>query len=653
MPTNLSPAVTFTERDTQQVIPSVTSAVGAIVMHSVKGPVNKRILLTNPSDLETILGRPNNTNYTHWFTAEAFLKQSNQLYAVRVEDKTKKVAGVTIGISASGLGNIVLDDVTTKPTELFPLSYDDIKSHEAKKDYTLPPGTGAGELDNPANNLYTEDLYHFYGVGPGPYYDDISVLVVNSEDFALLQEMKAELAGATTQQAVNIIADKYYNGTPGTTATSAVDYLSNSLIKYEVLTPPVAPSTAWFVNREMLNIVTAFEHGPDTPDEAALIVFDEFDNVTNQYVFSNDPEKRDAIGNMIFGPKLVNDNDQYIYFFIGGDEEGASGVTLVSTRKTYLGGADPLTGDVPGSSLNDLTGEILTQWETQFSSTEDVEVDLLLDPDYNDVVKQYIDQLASTVRRDCFAILNVPLQYILNPANYRPVAQSFLSMKNYVSNILNINSSYSAIYGNYFKIFDRFAEVYRWVPASGYCAAVMAFTDFNDAQWFAPAGLNRGIISNVVDVAVNPNKAQRDVLYYNRINPIVKFQGEGIVIFGQKTLQAKASAFDRINVRRLFLHLEKSINKMARYMLFEFNDDFTRTRFRGIVTPFLADIKARRGVYDYLVVCDETNNSPEAIDSNELYAEILVKPTKVAEFIKLTFTNVATGTDFSEVVIRG
>ena len=135
MPTNLSPAVTFTERDTQQVIPSVTSAVGAIVMHSVKGPVNKRILLTNPSDLETILGRPNNTNYTHWFTAEAFLKQSNQLYAVRVEDKTKKVAGVTIGISASGLGNIVLDDVTTKPTELFPLSYDDIKSHEAKKDY--------------------------------------------------------------------------------------------------------------------------------------------------------------------------------------------------------------------------------------------------------------------------------------------------------------------------------------------------------------------------------------------------------------------------------------------------------------------------------------------------------------------------------------
>jgi phage tail sheath protein FI len=653
MPTNLSPGVEFNERDITQVIPSVTSAVGAIVMHSAKGPVNKRLLLTNPSDLEKILGRPNNTNFTHWFTAEAFLKQSNQLYAVRVEDSTKKVAGLTVGISASGLGNIVLSEPTTKVTELFPLSYDDIKSHEAKKDYSLPPGTGAGELDNPANNLYTEDSYHFYGVGPGTYYNDISVVVVNSADFILLQDLKAELVSAVDQAEVNLICDKYYNGTPATTATSAVDYLSNSLIKYEVMTPPVAPSTDWFVDRSMLNIVTAFENGPTTPDEAVLIVFDEFDNVVESYVFSNDPEKRDTLGNMMFGPQLVNGNSGLIYFFIGGDPEGAAGITMVSTRKTYLGGADELTGDIPGTGLNDLTGEILTQWQEQFSSTEDIEVDLLLDPDYNDSIKRYLDQLSSTIRKDCFAILNVPMSYMLNVTNFRPIAQPYLTMKNYVANILNINSSYSAIYGNYFKIFDRFAEKERWVPASGFCAAVMAFTDFNDAQWFAPAGLNRGIISNVIDVAVNPNKAQRDVLYYNRINPIVKFQGEGIVIFGQKTLQAKASAFDRINVRRLFLHMEKSITKMARYSLFEQNDDFTRTRFRGIVTPFLADIKARRGVTDYLVVCDETNNTPDTIDHNEMHAEILVKPTRVVEFIKLTFTAVATGVEFSEVVVRG
>jgi phage tail sheath protein FI len=238
----------------------------------------------------------------------------------------------------------------------------------------------------------------------------------------------------------------------------------------------------------------------------------------------------------------------------------------------------------------------------------------------------------------------------LNPTNKRPVSQPFLSMKNYVQNILNVNSSYSAIYGNYFKIFDRFSEKERWVPASGYVGAVMAFTDFNDAQWFAPAGLNRGIISNVIDIAVNPNKAQRDILYYNRINPIVRFQGEGIVIWGQKTLQSGATAFDRINVRRLFLHLEKSIVKMARQFLFEFNDDFSRSAFRGTVNPFLTGVKARRGCYDFLVVCDESNNTAEVIDSNQFRAEILVKPSRVAEFINLTFSAVGTGVEFSEVV---
>jgi len=202
------------------------------------------------------------------------------------------------------------------------------------------------------------------------------------------------------------------------------------------------------------------------------------------------------------------------------------------------------------------------------------------------------------------------------------------------------------------KIFDRFAEVERWVPASGFAAGVMAFTDFSDASWFAPAGLNRGIISNVIDIAVNPNKGQRDILYYNRINPIVNFVGEGIVIWGQKTLQSTASAFDRINVRRLFLFLEKSIKKAARAFLFEFNDAFTRSRFRGLVNPFLSQVQARRGVTDFLVVADESNNPPEVIDANEFNAEILIKPNRVIEFIRLTFTAVGTGVEFTEVVER-
>lgn len=649
MPANLSPNVDFRERDFTQVIPSVTSAAGGLVMHSVKGPVNTKILLTNPKELETVMGRPNDTNYTHWFTAEAFLKQSNQLWVVRVEDDTKAVAGLTVGLSATGLGDVVLTENTTKATALFPLDYADIKENEAKRNYTLPTGNSTGELDNDSNDLFQQDVFHFYGVGPGKVYEDVAVAVVNSADFRLLLDLKAELAEAGNQDEINVIASKYYNGTVSTTATPAVDYLSNSLIKYDVLTPP-ATGTDWFVDYSTLNIYTGFEHGPDEEDEGILIVWDELGEPSETYIFSNNPEKKDGNGNLMFGPKLVNGNSRLIYFFIGDTEDGSTGIPVVSFNKSFLGGADELTGDVPGSGLGDLTGEILKQWQEHFTNPEELEVDILLDPDYNDAIKRYIDQIAREIRRDCIAVLNVPLQYILNPTNKRPIAAPYTSMKNYVANVLNINSSYSALYGNYFKIFDRFVEKERWVPVAGFAAAIMAFTDFNDAQWFAPAGLNRGIISNVIDVAVNPNKAQRDILYYNRINPIVKFQGEGIVIWGQKTLQSKASAFDRINVRRLFLHLEKSVVKMARNFLFEFNDDFTRTRFRGVVNPFLADVKARRGVYDYLVVCDESNNPASVVDSNEFRAEILVKPTRVAEFIKLTFTAVATGVDFNEVV---
>jgi hypothetical protein len=598
-------------------------------MHTTKGAVNVRTLLTTTKDLEDTFGRPNDTNFTHWFTAEAFLKQSNQLYAVRIEDSTKAVAGLTVGVS--GINTIT--DATSKKVSDFPLGYDVIKTNEAKKDYSLTPGTSAGQLDHPANNLLTNETYHFYGVGPGTTYSGISVCVVNSTDWAVVRDFRDDINQASNTEEQNTIASNYYNGIIGN------DYLSDSLIKYDLITPPSISGGNWTVDFGFLNSLTSTEYGPATADEAMLYVFDEFNNLAEQYLFSNDPTKKDEQGAFMFGPQIVNRNSNLIYFFMGSDEATSASIPHI-------------TGEVPGSGLGDLTGEILTAWQEHFSNVEDVEVDLLIDADYNDNVKRYIDQLSKEIRKDCFAILNVPKSVIMNVLTNKPVAQPYTSMKDYVSRDLNINSSYSAIYGNYFKIYDRFAEKERWVPCSGYVAAVMAFTDFSAAQWFAPAGLNRGIISNVIDVAVNPNKGQRDILYYNRINPIANFIGEGITIWGQKTLQSKASAFDRINVRRLFLYLEKAVKKMARYYLFEFNDDFTRSRFRGTVNPFLSEVKARRGVFDYLVVCDESNNTAEVIDRNEFRAEILVKPARAIEFIKLTFSAVGTGVEFTEVVER-
>lgn len=667
MANNLSPNVDIRERDFSQIVPSVTSSVGAMVIAANKGRVNERVLLTNPTDQESKFGRPDDVNFTHWFTAEAFLKQSNQLYVVRVEDDTKAVPGLTVGVSATpatgGPANIVVLENTTKKVADFPLNYGAIKENEAKLDYSLDPDlppTDPNALDNPANNLLDQESYHFYAVGPGSIYERISTVIVNAADWLTLTDLRDELVEAITEDDINEIASRYYTGVAPTTAAPGEELLSNSLIKYDVITPPTAPATTWSVDTAFLATLTSFEFGPIEGDEAVLLVFNEFGDPVEQWVFSNDKSKRDSQGNRMFGPDLVNGNSEYIYFFIGNNEIAAAGVPMVTTRRTFLGftdfdvanGYNRLTGEIPGTGLGDLTGEILKAWQEFFTNKEEIEIDLIIDPDYNDNIKRYIDQISREIRKDCFTVLNVAKSKILNPATNKPIASPYQTMKRYVQRELNINSSYSSIYGNYFKIYDRFAEKERWVPVSGYVAAVMAFTDFSAAQWFAPAGLNRGIISNVIDVAVNPNKGQRDILYYNRINPVVNFVGEGIVIWGQKTMQPTASAFDRINVRRLFLYLEKSIEKFARGYLFEFNDDFTRSRFRGTVNPFLSEVKARRGVFDYLVVCDESNNTPTVIDRNEFRAEILVKPTRVAEFIKLTFTAVGTGVEFNEVVER-
>jgi phage tail sheath protein FI len=199
-------------------------------------------------------------------------------------------------------------------------------------------------------------------------------------------------------------------------------------------------------------------------------------------------------------------------------------------------------------------------------------------------------------------------------------------------------------------MYDKYNDVYRWVPLNGDIAGLCARTDTERDPWFSPAGLTRGQIKNVIKLAYNPNKAQRDTLYKAGVNPVVSFTGEGTLLYGDKTLLGRPSAFDRINVRRLFIVLEKSIAKAARSSLFEFNDEFTRAQFVNLVEPFLRTVQGRRGVYDYRVVCDSTNNTAEVIDRNEFVGDIYVKPAKSINFIQLNFVAVRTGVAFEEIV---
>ena len=212
------------------------------------------------------------------------------------------------------------------------------------------------------------------------------------------------------------------------------------------------------------------------------------------------------------------------------------------------------------------------------------------------------------------------------------------------------NTSYATVYGNWAQTYDQGLGELVWVPFSGYAAATMAKSDAATFPWFAPAGFNRGLLTTATDIAINPNQKQRDELYKSAINPVAFFPSQGNVIFGQKTLQKKPSAFDRINVRRLFLALERPTKKAAQFFVFEPNTEFTRTRLVNVLTPIFERAKQNQGVYDYLIVCDERNNTPQVIDENKLRVDIYLKPVRTAEFILITFYATRTDANFQEIV---
>ena len=254
-------------------------------------------------------------------------------------------------------------------------------------------------------------------------------------------------------------------------------------------------------------------------------------------------------------------------------------------------------------------------------------------------------------RKDCIAFLS-PVQSATDPAGLvqdKTTEDAAKAVVNFRDNTLNKSSSFAVLDSGFKVMLDPYNDVLRHVPLNGDIAGLCARTEQEQEAWFSPAGFNRGQIRGVVKLDFNPRQTQRDELYKNGINPVVSFPGEGTVLFGDKTLQSKPSAFDRINVRRLFIVLEKAIATAAKFLLFEFNDEFTRAQFRNLVVPFLRTVQSRRGLTDFKVVCDETNNPGDVVDRNEFVGDIFIKPNRSINFIQLNFIATPTGVDFTEV----
>jgi phage tail sheath protein FI len=331
---------------------------------------------------------------------------------------------------------------------------------------------------------------------------------------------------------------------------------------------------------------------------------------------------------------------------------GANTLTLAG-GKNYNGGTD-ITAS---GSLTSTIGNLSTGYDL-FANSEEYEVDFFLMGSAN-YAKESAQALANKLisvaeeRKDAVAFISPHRLAFLNDSTVGSVTVN--SAADITNNVISFyapitSSSYSVFDSGYKYMYDKFADTFRYIPLNGDIAGVCARTDINNFPWFSPAGTTRGAILNAVKLAYNPSKTQRDRLYSNRINSVIFTPGSGIVLFGDKTGLAKASAFDRINVRRLFIYLENAISAAAKDQLFEFNDETTRSNFVNIVDPFLRDVQAKRGIQDFRVICDETNNTAAVIDNNEFVADIFIKPARSINFIGLTFVATRSGVSFEEII---
>jgi len=310
-----------------------------------------------------------------------------------------------------------------------------------------------------------------------------------------------------------------------------------------------------------------------------------------------------------------------------------------SSEVTLGGGQDHQALDV---------GDYMVGWD-QFEDAETLDVSMLIAPGFNNAEDQVtivndLTSIAATIRKDCLAVASPNRNAVVGSID--PVQDTLATTNRFSA------SSYLAVDNNYLRVYDKYNDNYIYIPAASTTAGIMAATDYNYGPWYSPAGERRGEYFGATNLAYNARKADRDELYKKGVNPIIQYAGRGMLLWGDKTKLARPSAFDRINVRRLFLALEKSISVAARNFLFEFNDEFTRSEFVGIVEPLLREVQGRRGIQDFHVQCDEENNTPAVIDRNEMVASIFIKPARSINFITLNFVATRTGADFEEIVQR-
>ena len=657
--TLLSPGVEIQERDlTIGSIETVEVNVGAIAGAFAKGPVLTPVRISSESQLIETFGEPTDANAETWWTAASFLSYGGVLDVVR--------ASTSGQLSAS-------DDAVTSPYTL---------SIPTKEVYE------ATYFDAAANP------FKWAARDVGAEANAIRVAVIDKgADVSLT--LDGALATTTVgTQIANTAGTKSgyiyaWDGSGNTVSIITSDtWTTADIVENGVTDLNVTSVSSWY---DQQNVFTGLSWNAIAPrpgtspyvaarggssDEFHIAVWDATGAITGApntllekftYV-SKANNAKTTQGAVNYYPQVVLDRSNYVYWgahetavydvsanqaATGGNIAGTSNAGSDSTTTFDLFGAPTsYTFQKGAESLGATSGEILTALQ-EFADTETVQIDYLIAGPGDSSSKTNSQSIASSVltiaagRKDCVAFIS-PFR-----GDVVGVTSSATQTNNVVDFYSGLASTSFGVFDNTWKyVYDRFADKYRYIPVCGDVAGLCAATTANGLPWFSPAGLNRGAIRNAVKLAYSPTKSERDKLYQNRINPVTSLPGQGILLFGDKTALASPSAFDRINVRRLFNVIEKTIGNAAKGVLFELNDEFTRNNFKNVVEPYLRGIQAERGITDFLVVCDETNNTGAVIDANEFKADFYIKPARSINFITLTFIATRTGVSFEEVTPR-
>ena len=611
----LSPGVEIKEFDFTNIIPAVATSSGAYAGRFVWGPANEPVTVGGENELKNLFGKPNDDIAAGWFAAANFLSYGRNLKVVRVISDTCRNAAVDED-------GAVITSVVFENTKAF----DDSES---------APFAVAGRYVGKLGNAIAVYWYNDEA-------DHISTATEIYQDTGLRFKDVFNRAPNTTEGL-------------GQGAEGGSEWALSTLGKGNDE-----------INLVVIDRTGAFSGIPNTVLE-----------VYEGYSAYPGAKRADGGSNNLIS--AINTSSQYIYigdqFEINNDVPTTGGVTILAsvTSATTIvpapyganGGALHLGGGVDGvPDAGDYFSPDGTRGYGLFIDAEQIDISLVIlgAPEglensgiHTSLAKDLIQQVAER-RKDCVVFVSAPYAHVMNKPNNQEILNAMLEWRNQSTygpsgayKGFNVSSSYGVLDSGWKKQYDPYNDVYRWVPLNGDIAGLCARTDTDRDPWYSPAGLNRGQVNRIVRLGFNPNKTQRDELYQAGINPVVSFPGQGVVLFGDKTALAKPSAFDRINVRRLFIVLEKAIATAAKFQLFEFNDEFTRASFVSLVEPFLRDVQGRRGVFDFKVICDSTNNTPEIIDSNRFVADIFIKPARSINFMTLNFVATRTGVDFSEV----